>query len=156
MTDTFYEDKNPDGWKIRETMTEDTINILASGPNEAIYDCKITAMYSEDAIDMTLYFLNKKYKYTSMFSAVYRWKGKDDEHEEIFYKDKLNSLTFWCIEHKVPAEFAKAVWRRSKPMFWNVIFKSYEHSLVQGVIRDDLKNRRIEPQKDMFGKDLPS
>lgn len=139
---------NPVGYTFLEDEHDDRIIIKGQDEHGEITECTITATYNESSVKLFLAFKITGNDMPRYFDAFYKWEGRDELAEAIYYNEKANSIKFWAIQSHMSPLFPVAVWRRAKGFFLRVVYTSYLHSLsVQAK-----KLRAQEGEGDLFSE----
>lgn len=139
---------NPDGWTIVETDNGDSLVIKGQDSKGDIYEAKTSVAFNETMLKSFVIIKDNTKGVVSFWDADYKWVGKDEMADQMFFRDKMGSLSFWAIDRKIPKEFARAVWRRMRPLFWKAASKASIYALQ---VREQRENAEKEQKKDLFG-----
>ena len=110
-----------------------------------IYEALLSRAFNEVAIQTSISFTDNAFNRMAFWEAIYKWVGKEEIDDAKFFSEKANNISFWAIESRIPKEFARAVWRRSKPHF-NIALS--EASLFAASVRYEKENK--EKDGDLF------
>lgn len=138
---------NPEGWTITQKEDEDNYVIKGQDNKGDIYEAKVSVAFNETTLKSFVIIKDNSKGIVSFWDADYKWVGKDEMSDQMFFRDKMGSLSFWAIDRKIPKEFARAVWRRMRPLFWKAASRASVFALQMRSEREDAKN---SASKDLF------
>jgi hypothetical protein len=138
---------NPEGWTITQKEDEDNYVIKGQDTKGDIYEAKVSVAFNETTLKSFVIIKDNSKGIVSFWDADYKWVGKDEMNDQMFFRDKMGSLSFWAIDRKIPKEFARAVWRRMRPLFWKAASRASVYALQLRAEREDAKN---SASKDLF------
>lgn len=143
------QEANPDGWTITQTDNDDNYVIKGQDTKGDIYEAKASVAFNDTSLKCFVIIKDNTKGVVSFWDADYKWVNKDEAADNLFFRDKTGSLSFWAIDRKIPKEFARSVWRRMRPLFWKAASKASIYALQLRAERE--KAKKDEP-KDLFGK----
>lgn len=142
------QETNPEGWTIVQTDGDDNIVVKGQDSKGDIYEAKTTVAYNETMLKSFIIIKDNSKGVVSFWDCDYKWVGKDEMADSMFFRDKMGSLSFWAIDRKIPKEFARAVWRRMRPLFWKAASRASIYALQ---LRDEREASEKDKNKDLFG-----
>lgn len=141
-------ESSPEGWNITQLEADDHYVITGRDSKDDIYEAKVSVAFNETTLKCFVIIKDNTKGVVSFWDAEYKWQNKDEMADQMFFRDKMGSLSFWAIDRKIPKEFARAVWRRMRPLFWKASSRASIYALQVRAEREKAKNN---PEKDLFG-----
>lgn len=143
------QEANPEGWTIVQTENDDHYVIKGQDTKGDIYEAKTSVAFNETSLKCFVIIKDNSKGVVSFWDADYKWVNKSEADDGLFFRDKTGSLSFWAIDRKIPKEFARAVWRRMRPLFWQASSKASIYALQ---LRAEREAAKKEAPKDLFEK----
>ena len=143
------QETNPDGWTITQSDNDDHYVIKGQDTKGDIYEAKVSVAFNETSLKCFVIIKDNSKGIVSFWDADYKWVNKDEAADNLFFRDKMGSLSFWAIDRKIPKEFARCVWRRMRPLFWKAASKASIYALQ---VRADRENAKNASKGDLFDK----
>lgn len=146
--DPIEQEKNPVGWNIIETETDEAT--VVRGQEKAtgdIYEAKISVVYNETSVQVLMAILNNTSGGTNYFDATYKWANKTDIEDSLFYRERCDTISFWCIERRIPKEFVRCAWRRSRERFNTALCDASIYALQ---VRAENEKKKEDGKRDLF------
>lgn len=141
-------ESSPEGWTITQTENEDNYVIKGQDTKGDIYEAKVSVAFNETTLKSFVIIKDNSKNVVSFWDADYKWVGKDEMADQMFFRDKMGSLSFWAIDRKIPKEFARAVWRRMRPLFWKAASRASIYVLQVRAANELAKKNE---NNDLFG-----
>lgn len=138
---------NPEGWTITQQEAEDNFIIKGQNTSGDIYEAKVSVAFNETTLKSFVIIKDNTKGVVSFWDADYKWVNKTEMDDQMFFRDKTGSLSFWAIDRKIPKEFVRAVWRRMRPLFWKAASRASVFALQLRSEREDAKKVQ---SKDLF------
>jgi hypothetical protein len=139
---------NPDGWTITQKEGEDNYVIKGQNTSGDIFEAKTSVAFNETTLKSFVIIKDNSKGIVSFWDADYKWTNKDEMADQMFFRDKMGSLSFWAIDRKIPKEFVRAVWRRMRPLFWKAASRASVFALQ---LRSERENAKSGGSQDLFG-----
>ncbi len=139
---------NPDGWTITQQEGEDNYVIKGQNAKGDIFEAKTSVAFNETTLKSFVIVKDNSKGIVSFWDADYKWNNKDEMADQMFFRDKMGSLSFWAIDRKIPKEFVRAVWRRMRPLFWRAASRASVFALQ---LRSERENAKSGGSQDLFG-----
>jgi hypothetical protein len=125
---------------------DDNFIIKGQDTKGDIYEAKVSVAFNETTLKSFVIIKDNSKGVVSFWDADYKWVNKTEMDDQMFFRDKTGSLSFWAIDRKIPKEFARAVWRRMRPLFWQAASRASVFALQLRSEREDAK----KGSKDLF------
>jgi hypothetical protein len=138
---------NPDGWTITQKEGEDNYVIKGQNAKGDIFEAKTSVAFNETTLKSFVIIKDNSKGVVSFWDADYKWTNKDEMADQMFFRDKMGSLSFWAIDRKIPKEFVRAVWRRMRPLFWRAASRASVFALQ---LRSERENAKSGGSQDLF------
>ena len=138
---------NPEGWTITQKEADDNFIIKGQSTSGDIFEAKVSVAFNETTLKAFVIIKDNSKGVVSFWDADYKWVNKTEMDDQMFFRDKTGSLSFWAIDRKIPKEFARAVWRRMRPLFWQAASRASVFALQLRSEREDAKK---SASKDLF------
>jgi hypothetical protein len=139
---------NPDGWTITQKEGDDNYVIKGQNDKGDIFEAKTSVAFNETTLKSFVIVKDNSKGIVSFWDADYKWTNKDEMADQMFFRDKMGSLSFWAIDRKIPKEFVRAVWRRMRPLFWRAASRASVFALQ---LRSERENAKSDGSQDLFG-----
>lgn len=139
---------SPDGWTITQKESDDHFVIKGQDTKGDIFEAKVSVAFNETTLKSFVIIKDNSKGVVSFWDADYKWVNKDEMADQMFFRDKMGSLSFWAIDRKIPKEFARAVWRRMRPLFWKAASRA---SIFALQLRSERENAKSGGSQDLFG-----
>jgi hypothetical protein len=131
-----------------QTENEDHYIIKGQDTKGDIFEAKVSVAFNETTLKSFVIIKDNTKGIVSFWDANYKWVGKDEVADQMFFRDKAGLISFWALDRKIPKEFARAVWRRMRPLFWKAASRASIYALQ---LRDQRENGKKETNTDLFG-----
>ena len=146
--DPIEQEKNPVGWNIIETETEDATIVKGQEKSTGdIYEANITALFNETSVQVVIGVTNNSSGMVAFFDATYKWANKTDIDDSLFYRERSDTIAFWSIERRIPKEFVRCAWRRSRERFNTALCRASFYALE---VRAEREKRNEDDKRDLF------
>lgn len=139
---------NPEGWTMTQEEADDNFIIKGQDTKGDIYEAKVSVAFNETTLKSFVIIKDNTRGVVSFWDADYKWNNKTESDDQMFFRDKTGSLSFWAIDRKIPKEFARSVWRRMRPLFWRAASRASIYALQ---IRSEKEKAKKSASGDLFG-----
>ena len=146
--DPIEQEKNPLGWNIIESETDEATIVKGQEKSTGdLYQAKISAVYNETIVQVLMAIENNTSGAIDFFDATYRWANKTDIDDSLFYRERSDTIAFWCIERRIPKEFVRCAWRRSRERFNTALCNASIYALE---VRAENEKKKQDDKRDLF------
>jgi hypothetical protein len=143
-----------DDWDITEEDKGESFNIIYQNEKGEKITVYSEGLFSNEMMKVVLRFIDT-YGSIFYFEVTYKSYLRAQWEYEKFFVEKIDTISFWAMQNKIPIEVAKDAWCSVYPLFldtlYNLQMKKFYDLMNDGDDSKNIEQQKQPPQKkDLF------